>query len=365
MKYYSDKLHFTLSSDSSNTSESAQKFSEIKSLIKKNFNLKEIAPLSKELHNLSLKLKNFIFYTYTIDIFEDLYPTRFALSSDDFCQLQEFIFSYINQKGTSELVYHLDSSYENIFEICPKENITDNYKKSVEKYYLLAKSSESSDFSNHDIFIEAVQLPEYAIFHSYSTGMKPFHDFVKFAKHSIIFNYFKYFLHHPNMPQNTIQSLVSLSEFLPLSDNPRLNEFDLFIKFMEKEHWTQLLAFKNEPRFQIFLEQICFFKNPRKNSSSSIFRMPNQEHVHLVNYSNLETINKKNIDLNVFFDEITPYPDFTTFVFKTIEKRLDGKELTLDQEGHDYLLTLLKTQSYFRLLNKYPEKGLSSKTTKI
>lgn len=366
MKYYSRFSEVCLTPNTVDTSLLSQRNTELQSLIDKNFNLKEVTKLAKEMHSLILPLRNFIFYTYTNDIFEKLYPVRFVLSSEEFCQVQDFIFSYMNKKGISEVVYHLDSSYSSIFEICPKEHITPNYHDSVNKYYALALASENSNFSNPNLFVDAVTLPEYAIFHSYSTGMKPFHDFVKFAKHTIVFNYFKRFLFDSHMPKNSIEPLILLADFLPLSENenPRLNELDLFVKFMEKEHWSTLLAFKNNPNFQKFLENIFFFKNPRKNSSS-MFYSPTTEHVHLVNYSNLETINNKNIDLNVFFDETTPYPDFMTFILKTIEKRLVGKEFILDKEGHEHLLTLLKTQSYFNMLKKYPEKGIISKSTKI
>lgn len=366
MKYYSRFSEVSLTPNTANTSIMSQRNTELQSLIDKNFNLKEVTVLAKEMHSLILPLRNFIFYTYTNEIFEKLYPVRFVLSSEEFCQVQDFIFSYINKKGMSEVVYHLNSSYSSIFDTCPKEHITPNYHDSVSKYYSLALASENSDFSNPQPFVDAVTLPEYAIFHSYSTGMKPFHDFVKFAKHTIVFNYFKCFLFNPHMSQSSIQPLILLADFLPLAENenPRLNEFDLFVKFMEKEHWTTLLAFKNESRFQTFLENIFFFKQPRKNSSS-MFYSPTTEHVHLVQYSNLETINNKNINLNVFFDETTTYPDFMTFILKTIEKRLEGTGLTLDNEGHEHLLTLLKTQSYFNLLKKYPEKGILSKSTKI
>lgn len=368
MKYYNsyDSI-FSVTVEEADHSTLNTLFSERHNALKNNFNYDEISSLAKDLHASSLKLKNVVFFTNPTEAFEHLYPVRFVLTEQEFCEFQEYLFIYSRRKGISEIVPHLESFLNHIFEESEGMKIPEAYKIAVYKHFKLANDSETEDFFNNPDNIGFIKEKDYKILHDYTDKMQPFFEFIQFAKHVVSVNYFKLFLKNPEFVQSSELFSYFLKDFnLNENTNPRISEFTLLVKLMEQQHWDHLAKFKHEDGFYDLLESLFFFPIPRPNSQSMI--PSSLKNVHLFHYTLLEEINNKNIDLDCLFSKNHPLNSFESFVFKTSDKILNlhvKQSFVHDPDGLEHLRVLLKNQNYLHLNNKFTPKGILIKNIKI
>lgn len=366
MKYYKRSVndnHF----ENFSISDLSSQFSTTQKTIENSLDYYEIDTLSQELIKLFPNLQRHLYFTYVQDTFEKIYKVRFCLLEEEFCQLQEFLFAYNNNKGSSPVVPHLDTFYHSISNNFFKEesfNISEDDKSSLVYFYRLAKNSE-----NHNFFTSPFQ-EAHNIYNDYkdylSSPIKELVDFILFSKHLFSLNFFKYFLHSPEMmDKDNFPLILKLVDTIKLVDNenPRINEINVFSKLMEQKHWIYLSKLKNEGNYLPFLEKI-FFYHPGLLNSQGFLSSPVKK-IHFLKYDVLTCINNKKIDLNCLFDSTTTFPNFSSFVSHYINEKIKNSQYAHDEEGLEVLKELLKTQSYFYLNNKLYPKGLLDKITKI
>lgn len=369
MKYYSEPL--TYSQSVSNSQDTTIDYNNVVEKLKNNYILSDVKHLSQQLHPLTQQLKNILFYRYTNEIFENVYTSRFVLPQQQFCEIQHFIFNNPQGKGGNPLVFHLDSYFKDSVDCYQQfskiNNISDYLLSNIENYYTLAKQSEDSIFSQKQI--DLLALNEKIIFRDFCHNTPQLIEFISFAKHTIAFNIFKDFLLYPEKVNPDY--LLKVLPFVSLKNNdiPILDELCLFSKLMEQEHWEKISSFPQANNVEQFLEKIFFFSQPRVNSKPTFYysnQTPyNDKIIHLFNYDILDTINQKNINLNVLFNYQTQYRNFSTFVLSNIENQLKNTDLIYDEEGYQHLLTLLKVQDYLYLNDKFPKKNISENHIKI
>lgn len=366
MKYYKRLVndnHF----ENVPLSDLSSQFSTTQKNIENSLDYYEIDTLSQELIQLFPNLQRHLYFTYVQDTFEKIYKIRFFLLEEEFCQLQEFLFAYNNNKGGSPVIPHLDTFYQSICNHFFKNenfNISEDDKSSLVYFYSLAKNSE-----NHNFFKSPFQEIHNICNdhkHDLCSPIKELTDFIIFSKHLFSLNFFKYFLHSPEMiDKHNFPLILKLVNTIKLVDNenPRINEINVFSKLMEQKHWIYLSKLKNESDYLPFLEKI-FFYNPGLLNSQGYLSSPVKK-IHFLNYDVLTCINDKKIDLNCLFDSTTKFPNFSSFVFHYINEKIKNSQYAHDEEGLEFLKELLKTQSYFYLNKKLYPKGLLEQKTKI
>lgn len=361
MKYYTSPNY--LSHYSSTTENSVSSYTNLVEKLKDNYNLSDVVSFSQQIYALIKDVKNKLFYTYTNEILDKLYISRFVLPQQQFCEIQEFLFSNPQGKGGHPIVPHIDTFFENIDKnhLQPFSEVDKNI---LELYYMGAKLSEKSEFSLNTINLLDLNIPQSS--YSYSRDTTYFYDFINFAKHTIAFNYFKDFLLFPNKvnPEFLFKTFSYIN--LKNNSNPRLNELWSFAKLMEQEHYDILAQAKNNSIGLCFIEKSLFFSNPRPNSKGPFYNPTYDENVvHTINYDVFDTLNQKSINLNIFFNKSTQHNQFSSFVLDSIEQQLKNTLYTYDKEGYEHLLSLLKIQDYFYLNDKLSAKNFKEKTTKI
>lgn len=361
MKYY--KKPFEKIVEEENYSFINQKFSELQKQITDTNDFYFIKQLAPDIWSASEVLKHHILFTHPNDIFEHLYKTRFCLNELQFCQLQDFLFSFANSSGnsTGPVVPYVENYFFDIFDNV--KQLPHTYANIFYEYFELTKKSQDSYFffENSGSDLSILKKPDYEIFPSFSIEMQSSHDFIKFAQHFIVFNYFKTFLNSPEevSSQQNLPPFFHFVQHLLLKDNtnPRIMETTVFAKLMNQEHWNCLASYPQDDLFINFLDILFFYDQGRANSTNPFnYSCPSNKMLHFVKYDVLQNIHDKNIDLTCLFNTKSKFKSFHDFFSYILEKKHIEPGYSLDQEGLQHAHSLLKKQEYFQMHNQFSDR---------